>query len=410
MMHQKGATYMLIESGTLTRQSLAGQVAIVTGGGGGIGFEAARSLAWLGARVVIAEINKRLGKDAAARLSHELGMGAVTFVETDIGDERGVNRLASEALRSHGKVDIVLNNATIAPLGAAKDISIKDWDASYRVNLRGPVLLAQAFLPGMLARDYGVFACVSSFGIAYMGAYEIFKKAQVDLANTLETELEKTGVITFTIGPGVAPTQIFQSSVQRLAPMYGKTVDEFYAMVKDQFISVEAAGAGFAAAIALAKRFRGQEILSLQALQEAGIDVPCEASTATRAPLTSEELGQVLTWIQKVRSTLAEQAKGWKQRSVFEQQWCIRDFKKEAGLPIDKWLEVLDALEGYSEAKDLAGLAVVQAPLGKLASYYDHLNEMARGYVKDPVLREEQLRIVQGWHDEVEHLKTLLQL
>ena len=401
---------MLIENGTLTRQSLLGKVAIVTGAGGGIGYEAARALVWLGARVIIAEINRQAGKDSAARLNGEMGAGTVTFIETDIGDERSVKRLANETIRTHNKVDIVLNNATVAPLGAVKDVSIKDWDASYRVNLRGPVLLAQAFLPGMVARNSGVFACVSSFGIAYMGAYEILKKAQVELASTLDTELEKTGVITFTIGPGVSPTQIFTNSVQRLAPMYGKTVDEFYAMVKDQFISVEAAGAGFAAAIALADRFRGQEILSLNGLQAAGIEVPSDASSSGKSAITYDDVKEVLSWIRKVRSTLEEQIKGWKQRSIFEQQWCIRDFKKEAGLPVDQWLEILNKLEGYAEIGDQAGLSVVQAPIVKLAGYYKHLYDMASGYVKDPVKREEQLHIVGGWRQEVEYLKTLLHL
>jgi NAD(P)-dependent dehydrogenase (short-subunit alcohol dehydrogenase family) len=399
---------MLIETGTLTRQTLAGQVVIVTGGGGGIGLEAARSLAWLGARVVIAEIDRRLGTEAAAHLSRDFGAGAATFVETDVADERSVNALAHQTLRSYGRVDAVLNNATIAPLGAVKDVPIEDWDASYRVNLRGPVLLAQAFLPGMLMRDYGVFVCVSSYGVAYMGAYEILKRAQIELSNTLNAELEKTGVITFSIGPGAAPTQTFLSSVQRLASMHGKTVDEFHQMIKDQFISVEAAGAGFAAAIALAKRFRGREIGSLQALRVAGIEVPSGPLTETEGTLNSEELELALRSIRKVRSTLAEQAEGWKRRSIFERQWCIGDFKREAGLPIEQWLELLDRLQSSAEAENSAGLADVQAPLGRLARYYAHLYEIASGYVIDPLQREEQLRIVRSWQEEVEHLETLI--
>ena len=66
---------ILIGSGSLTRDSLVGQVAIVTGAGGGIGFEAARALAWLGARVVVAEIDKSTGKAAAERVAQEMGAG-----------------------------------------------------------------------------------------------------------------------------------------------------------------------------------------------------------------------------------------------------------------------------------------------------------------------------------------------
>lgn len=399
---------MLIETGSLSRQSLAGQVAVVTGAGGGIGFEAARALVWLGAHVVIAEINRRTGKDAAARLMDELGADTVTFVHTDVGDPRSVNGLSRQILHSLGKVDIVLNNATIAPLGAVKDVSIKDWDASYRVNLRGPVLLAQAFLPGMLACDYGVFVCVSSYALKYVGAYEILKKTQVELTNTLDAELEGTGVIAFTIGPGLVQTETARSSIERLAPMYGKTVDEFYAMVKQHVISVEAAGAGFAAAIALADRFRGQEIGSIQALQIAGIELPKEETEVKQAALTREELEQVLTLCRGIRATLAEQAERWKKRSLFEGQWIIRDFKKHAGMPVEQWLEMLERLERYAEAQDLAGLAGVSAPIGALVSYYTHLQELAKSSMKDPVQLEEQLQIVRGWQEEAEKLKELL--
>jgi NAD(P)-dependent dehydrogenase (short-subunit alcohol dehydrogenase family) len=397
---------MLIETGTLTRQSLVGQVAIVTGAGGGIGFEAARALVWLGAHVVIAEIDKSTGKDAAARLTEELGEGTVTFIQTDVGNERSVNRLARQM---HGKVDIVLNNATIGPLGAVQEVPIEDWDASYRVNLRGPVLLAQAFLPGMLERDYGVFVCVSSVGMAYMGAYEIFKTAQVELANTLDAELEGTGVIVFTIGPGVAPTATAQAGIEQIAPLYGKTVAEFYAMVENQIISVEAAGAGFAAAIALADRFRGQEIDSILALRTAGIELPEEGRETTKVSRTSAEFEQILTLCRQVRTTLVEQSEGWKQRSVFERQYMLRAFKKYASMPEERWLEALETLERCAEARDAGALAAVHAPLSALARFYEHLYGLADGYLKDPAQREEQLQIVRGWQEDAERLKMLME-
>jgi len=215
----------LIGKGNLTADSLKGQVAVVTGAGRGIGYEAARALAWLGARVILAEIYPASGKAAAESLCRELGDGRVTFIQTDVGDESSVANLASQALKKFGKVDIVINNATVAPMGAVKDLPIKDWDYSYRVNLRGPVLLAKAFLSGMIERDYGVFLCVSSVGGAYMGAYEIFKAAQVDLACTLDAELESTHVIPLTIGPGLVYTPGALAGIKEVAPMYGKTVE-----------------------------------------------------------------------------------------------------------------------------------------------------------------------------------------
>lgn len=413
---------LLISTGTLTREALAGQVAIVTGGGGGIGFEAARALCWLGAHVVLAEIDKRAGQEAAIRLAQEFGMHAagtsaagadvVTFVPTDVGSERSVGRLARRVLRERGRVDIVLNNATIAPLGAVQDVPIAAWDASYRVNLRGPVLLARAFLPGMLQRNRGVFVSVSSYGLAYMGAYEILKHAQVELASTLDAELEQTGVIAFTIGPGAVPTATMRAAIPRLAEMYGKTTDEFYAMLEGQTLSVEAAGAGFAAAIALAERYRGQETSSIQALMDAGISLPAKEQELVGGVLTPEKLEQVAALARRVRQTLAEQVESWQERPLFEQQWMKRAFRKQANLPAERWLEQLEKLEQAAAQGDAAATrAVVRSPntpLPYLARFYAFLYGTAEGYIRDPQQREEYLAVIRGWQEEVDKLEEML--
>ena len=392
----------LIAQGTLSRQALAGQTAVVTGAGGGIGREAARALAWLGARVIIAEINAPAGEDAAAAISREFGPGTAWAVATDVGDEASVGRLARDA----GPVDIVLNNATIAPLGAVTEVPIDAWDRSYRVNLRGPALLARAFVPGMVARNRGVFACVSSTGTAYMGAYESFKAAQVHLANTLEAELAGTGVVAFTIGPGLVPTATALGALEGLAPRLGLTTAELFARNAGVVLTVEAAGAGFAAAIALAEQFRGQETSSVQALKAAGIPIPGLEAAGPAPSLAPDRRAPALALCRQVRATLAEQSAGWKARSLFERQWVIRDFRKTAGWPVEQWLEELGALEAALAAPD--GAPAADLPLARLAGYYRHLADLARGFEKDPRKLEDALRHVQAWQAEVEQLQGAL--
>ena len=150
----------LIHTGILNRDALKGQVAVITGAGGGIGYETARSLAWLGAKVVLAEISS-IGKEAAEKINKEINCTSAVFIKTDVGSERSVRKMTKNVLSLYGKVDIVLNNATIAPLGAVVDLPVSNWDQSYRVNLRGPVLMAQSFLPGMIKQNSGVFVCRS---------------------------------------------------------------------------------------------------------------------------------------------------------------------------------------------------------------------------------------------------------
>jgi hypothetical protein len=303
-------------------------------------------------------------------------------------------------------VDVVLNNATIASLGLVKDLPIETWDASYRVNLRGPVLMARAFLPDMLKRNHGTFICVSSSGSAFMGSYESFKAAQVHLANTLDAELEESGVIAFTIGPGLIPTETANQAVEKLAPMMGMTVEQFFAMNKSIVLTVEEAGTGFAAAVALAVQFRGQEISSIQALKLAGWDSG-EVEAVTGPTLDMGRRVQVLEWCRRVRTTLTEQSEGCRGRSLFERQWVIRDFRKTAGMPAEEWLEMLTHLEASLQPGSVT-TQIPDLPLDRLAGYYNHLAELAKGYEKNAAKLEENLRHVYGWKDEVDKLIQVL--
>ena len=96
---------MLISKGKLIQGCLKGEVAIITGAGRGIGYEAARALIWLGARVAIAEVNDKTGKTAFESLEKELGEDNALFVKTDVGSEKDVERLSEEVHKEWGKVD-----------------------------------------------------------------------------------------------------------------------------------------------------------------------------------------------------------------------------------------------------------------------------------------------------------------
>jgi NAD(P)-dependent dehydrogenase (short-subunit alcohol dehydrogenase family) len=383
---------------------LQGETVLITGAGGGIGFETARALLWLGANVVIAEINAQNGDKAAQALNAEFAGQRALFVQTDVGDEAGVQNLRDASLGKFGKVDAVLNNATIAALGLVTDLPIQEWDASYRVNLRGPVLLARAFLPDMIARGHGAFACVSSTGTAYMGSYETFKAAQVHLANTLDAELEGTGVYAYTIGPGLVPTPTAQAAVSRLAPMLGMSVDEFFKQNKNAVISIEEAGTGFAISLVKAEKFKGMEISSMQALKAVDIHYGSEGEEPG-ITLDGEAKERSIELCRQVRQTLKEQSEGWKRRSLFERQWVIRDFKKTAGMSAEEWLDVLSRLEDCLRG----GLDFARPPLLNLAKYYNHLAELAKGYEKNPARLEENLKHVYRWRDEVDQLKKSLE-
>ena len=408
---------MLISKGNLTQNSLKGEVAIVTGAGRGIGFEAARALVWLGANVVIAEIDEKNGKNAEEKINKEFGAGKALFVKIDIGNEKDIDKLAETVLEKLGKVDVVLNNATVFPMGAIKDTPIDSWDYSYRVNLRGPVVLARKFLPEMIGRKHGIFVCVSSSGAApFMGAYEVFKTAQVELSNTISAEVEGTGVYAFTIGPGISKTPGFVEGGGKVASLMGMSLEQLFELNKNAQISPEAAGAGFAIAVALAKKYHGQETSSVQVLREAGIPLmdqeeirvqeqklnqPQEAQVAE-----SNENRSAVELYQVVAKTYAEQSEGWKKRNLFERQWVSRDFKKTTGLSIDEMQTTLNTLG--NRLKNGASTAEFVEPLNQLAGYYVHQAGQLKGFEKNPQKLEENLKVIDGWVNDATALVKIL--
>jgi len=395
---------MVISQLGIKPDALRGETVIVTGAGGGIGYETARALLWLGANVVIAEINHQNGLKATEELSKEFNCDRVFFVHTDVGNEISVYNLYKRSVAYFSKVDAVINNATIAATGLVKDLPIEVWDRSYRVNLRGPVLMAQTFLPDMIKRNHGVFACISSSGTALLGAYESLKAAQVHLANTLDAELEGTNVIAYTIGPGLVPTETASNAIEQIAQYAGLTIDEFFALNKNVMLSVEEAGAGFAASVVFAEKFRGQEISSVQALKAADFNFEGKDVNHESTEMDADKRKRAKALCEAVHVTLKAQSEDWKKRSLFERQWVVRDFKKTAGMPVEEWLSLLEWLEDALNS----GGTITHPPLEKLAAYYEHLADLAKGYEKDAARLEESLRHVDGWRDEVNELEKIL--
>ena len=93
----------------LKQDALRGKTVVVTGAGGGIGYEAARALLWLGANVVIAEIDQQNGRLAEVILEKEFGKDRVIFVQTDVGEEASVQNLYRLSMMAFGKADAVIN-------------------------------------------------------------------------------------------------------------------------------------------------------------------------------------------------------------------------------------------------------------------------------------------------------------
>ena len=389
----------VIARGMLRRGALAGKTVLVTGGGGGIGLEAARSLVWLGARVCIVEVDAAKGTAAEHAVNEEFGAGSAAFFHCDISRAEDVDRLFLFVRDRFGYMDVILNNATITPLGEAHKIGVTNWDRNYGVNLRGPVLLLERFLPGMLARRTGALVFVPSSGAApYMGAYEVFKTAQVELCNTLVGELEGSGVFAFSIGPGLVKTETALKGIEKVSALMGISAEEFIQGNIRHMLDAESAGAGFAAAIAQAERYNGQEIGSIQALMDIGIALGQEMQTDSAKPVALDEAALNAALL-RVQRTFQQQYSGWLARNLFERQWVLRDFKKETGQSAEQMKAALEALMAQGSASAVAAQGALFASLKR---YYEHQLKLLQGYEKNPEKLRENSDIIRGWISEVQ--------
>jgi gluconate 5-dehydrogenase len=189
---------------------LAGRVALVTGGGSGLGFAIARGLADAGARVVINGRN-RAKLDAAATTLAEAGINA-RVVPFDVTDEAAVAAGFAAVERDVGPVDILVNNAAVNQRQALEKFSLAEWRALQAANLDGPFLVTRAALPSMKARRRGkivnICSLASDLGRPNIVAYATSKGGLKMMTRALAVELAPFNIQVNGIAPGFFRTEM----------------------------------------------------------------------------------------------------------------------------------------------------------------------------------------------------------
>jgi NAD(P)-dependent dehydrogenase (short-subunit alcohol dehydrogenase family) len=192
-------------------KNLDGQVAIVTGGGRGIGKAIALGLAKAGCSVAVVARSEDQRAETVKQI-RQLGSRAIS-VAADVSDPGAVEQMVREVEESLGSVKLLVNNAGLAgPIGPTWKADSDDWWRCLEVNLRGPMLCSRAVLPGMIARGEGRIVNVASgagtFAIPYLGAYVTSKTALIRFTEILALEVDAHRIKVFAIEPGTVQTNM----------------------------------------------------------------------------------------------------------------------------------------------------------------------------------------------------------
>jgi NAD(P)-dependent dehydrogenase (short-subunit alcohol dehydrogenase family) len=193
----------------LTRR-LAGRVAVVTGGGGGIGLAAARRMHAEGATVVVGDVDHEAGGAAAEEV-------AGLFVPVDVSDEKAVNRLFDTAAQTCGSVDIAFNNAGISPPDddLIENTELPAWQRVQDVNLKSVYLCCRAALRHMVPAGKGSIINTASF-VAVLGSatsqisYTASKGGVLAMSRELGVQFARQGIRVNALCPGPVNTPLLQ--------------------------------------------------------------------------------------------------------------------------------------------------------------------------------------------------------
>jgi len=207
---------------------LQGKVAVITGGGSGIGAAAARLFAAEGASVLITGRRPEPLQEVAAH------SGRIIPIAGDASDDEHIHHLVSQALDLFGRIDVVVANAGITNGASVLDMTGDNWESMLRINLTAAMKLAKAVLPNMIERGSGSIVNVSSVSglsaVTDSASYMVSKTGLIALTRSLAIDYGKYGVRVNTLCPGWVRTPMSEKSMNFLAAKEGVSQEEAFSL------------------------------------------------------------------------------------------------------------------------------------------------------------------------------------
>jgi NADP-dependent 3-hydroxy acid dehydrogenase YdfG len=219
-------------------QGIKDKVVVITGASSGLGEAAARRLAQGGAKLVLGA--RRL--DRLQALAKALSLEPAAAVQTDVGKYDDVKHLVDQAVKLHGRVDVIINNAGLMPQSLLEGLKIDEWDRMIDVNIKGVLYGIAAALPVMKAQKSGHIINVSSVAGHKVRpgstVYSATKSAVRVISEGLRQEVKAYNIRTTIISPGAVESELPDTITD---PDIGARVSQFYkdmAIPADSFARV----------------------------------------------------------------------------------------------------------------------------------------------------------------------------
>ena len=213
-----------------------GKVALVTGGGRGIGAEIARNLAREGAMVAVSartesEVRKVVDEIAAVG-------GRAQYFIADLSQPDQARTLLPKVEAALGPVDFLINNAGVASSAPVVKVSLEEWNRIFAINVTATFLCTQAALPRMIARGSGRIVNIASaaarFGARYISAYAASKHAVLGFTRCVAAEVAAHGITANAVCPSFVDTGMVSESVARIVEKTGLSAEQALATMENQ--------------------------------------------------------------------------------------------------------------------------------------------------------------------------------
>jgi NAD(P)-dependent dehydrogenase (short-subunit alcohol dehydrogenase family) len=194
--------------------NLEGRVAVITGGGSGIGAALARACAGAGMKVVIADVNEDRAESIAESVA--ASAAAVRAIAVDVANPASVERFADAVDDAFGAPHLLCNNAGVSPLGLLWEFAPADWEWILGVNVVGVANCIRSFVPRMIARGGDAHIVNTASAAAFapaarLGAYSATKHAVLGMSDALRMDLAPHGIGVSVLCPGGVNTNIAQT-------------------------------------------------------------------------------------------------------------------------------------------------------------------------------------------------------